>query len=72
MSNSTHRSSGAEQVLFRRSQHVQGFAGTFLKLKFKLIYDYDYDVHRLEANMSNNWPIPLSKLDESGHQMVVF
>ena len=32
MSNSTHRSSGAEQVLLRRSQHVQGFARTVIEM----------------------------------------
>ena len=32
MSNSTHRSSGAEQVLFRWSQHVQGFARTVIEM----------------------------------------
>ena len=32
MSNCTHRSSGAEQVLFRWSQHVQGFARTVIEM----------------------------------------
>ena len=32
MSNCTHRSSGAEQVLLRRSQHVQGFARTVIEM----------------------------------------